>query len=566
MITTGAQALVKGLQEEGVEILFGIPGGVLIPIYDVLYHSGLRHILARHEQGAAFMASGYARSTGRVGVAIATSGPGVTNLVTGIADAYMDSVPVVFLTGQVPRPMIGRDSFQETDATGITLPIVKHSYLVMDERELPIIVKEAFHLARTGRPGPVLIDIPKDVSTAEFDDEDSPQRELRGFHPVLEAEPDQVEQAVDLINRAERPLLYIGGGVIASEAAAEVQALAEGGNIPVAWTLMGKGGFPESHSLALGMLGMHGLASANYATHHCDVMIALGVRFDDRVTGKLSTFAPAAKVIHVDVDPAEIGKNRRPTEVGIQGDVKRVLRQLNPHIRARDRTAWLEQIAQWKQNHPLRTYADDDPVLRPQHVVQALNEVTQGQSILSTDVGQHQMWAAQFYHVDRPRRFLSSGGLGAMGFGFPAAIGAQFAHPEADVWCLSGDGSFQMNIQELAVAVIHKLPVTVAIINNGYLGMVRQWQQLFCEGRYSETCLFTTDLIPDFVKVAEAYGAVGRRIRTVDEVRPAIEWAYAYREGPTVLDFMVREDENVFPMVPAGGDTADPKFSEEDFA
>lgn len=556
---TGAQVLLKGLLQEGVEIIFGFPGGAVIPIYDELFkQSEIRHVLSRHEQGAAFMASGYARASGKVGVAMATSGPGATNLVTGIADAYMDSIPIVCLTGQVPRLMIGRDSFQEADTTGITMPIVKHNYLVYDEYELPIIVREAFHLARTGRPGPVLIDIPKDVSTAEIDLNRVKRRELRGYHPVYEGSEEYLDRAADLINDAQRPLLYIGGGVIASGAHEEVRQLAEAGNIPVAWTLMGKGAFPESHPLAVGMLGMHGAAYANYAITSCDVMIALGVRFDDRVTGRLETFAPEAKVIHVDIDPAELGKNRTPL-VPIQGDVKQVVTQLLPLIEHRPRMAWHEQIAQWKAAYPLRIKGEEDGRLKPQHVIQALNEITKGKAIVTTSVGQHQMWAAQFYRVEEPRRFLTSGGLGAMGFGFPAAIGAKFARPEEEVWCITGDGSFQMNLQEMAVAVLHKLPIRIVLINNGYLGMVRQWQQLFHEARYAETYLGG---VPDFARLAEAYGAAGRRVEKVEEIIPALEWAQEFTDRPVLLDFRVAQEENVFPMVPAGGDTGRPLLEE----
>jgi acetolactate synthase-1/2/3 large subunit len=560
MRMTGAQALLKCLQEEGVDIIFGFPGGAVIPIYDALFDSEIRHVLVRHEQGAAFMAGGYARATGRVGVALATSGPGVTNLVTGIADCYMDSVPVVFLTGQVSRSMIGRDAFQETDATGITMPIVKHSYLVQDVHELPVIVKEAFHIARSGRPGPVLIDIPKDVSYEQFDFNQATQRELRGYQPIYVAQPEVIQAAADLINQSERPLLYLGGGTISSGASEEVIALAEAGNIPAAWTLMGKGAIPESHPLAVGMLGMHGAAYANYAIGHCDAMIALGARFDDRVTGKLSTFAPTAKVLHVDIDPAEIGKNRRP-DLSIQGDVKQVLQQLLPFIRKIPRTAWLEQIEAWKRAYPLNVGDSQDGRLKPQHVLQALNEVTRGQAIVATDVGQHQMWAAQLYRVERPRQFLTSGGLGAMGFGLPTAIGAQMAFPEAEVWCITGDGSIQMNIQEMATAVLQKLPIKIAIINNGYLGMVRQWQELFHNSRYSETYLAT---VPDWVKLAEAYGAAGRHVTRPEEVLPALRWAQQISDRPTILNFQVVQEENVFPMVPAGGDTSNPWLGPED--
>ncbi|MCC7494365.1 MAG: biosynthetic-type acetolactate synthase large subunit [Fimbriimonadaceae bacterium] len=566
----GAEVVLECLRREGVEVVFGYPGGAVIPLYDALHKVDIRHILVRHEQGAALMAGGYARASGQVGVCIATSGPGVTNLVTGIADAYMDSIPIVCLTGQVPRPLIGKDSFQEIDATGITLPVVKHSYLVRDLAELPQVIAEAFHIARTGRPGPVLVDIPKDVQLEAFQGSLEVDRAtLRSKQPAAEPDGASLAAAAELLNQAVRPTLYVGGGALASGATAELLAFAEAADIPVTWTLMGKGAFPEDHRLAVGMIGMHGAAYANYALTRCDVMLTVGARFDDRVTGKLATFAPEAKVIHIDVDRAELGKNRWPL-VGVEGDLKTVLQRLLPRVqRHPERAAWVTQVQDWKAQHPLVPHrVKETGEIRPQHLLEQLNRLTGGQAIVSTDVGQHQMWAAQFYRPAEPRLWLTSGGAGTMGFGLPAAIGAWFARPGRANWLVTGDGSLQMNIQELAVAVLERVPVKVLLINNGYLGMVRQWQELFHGRNYSETWLSTVAtpesprISPDFVKLFEAYGAVGRRVFDDADVEEAMAWAAAV-DGPALVEFVVHDEENVWPMVPAGGDTAAPILEPE---
>jgi len=549
MRMTGAQALLESLKREGVDVIFGYPGGQVLPIYDALYQQdAIRHILVRHEQGAAHMADGYARASGRVGVCLATSGPGATNLVTGIATAYMDSIPIVAITGQVPTFAIGRDSFQEADITGITMPVTKHNYLVRDASRLPTIVKEAFFIASTGRPGPVLIDVPGDISREEIEFHYPETIELRAYRPTIKGHALMIRRAAELIAKAERPVLYVGGGVIASGATKELAELAHRCHLPVTATLMGKGSFDETDPLFLGMPGMHGTAYANYALNEADLIIAAGVRFDDRVTGKLATFAPKAKFIHIDVDPAEIGKSVAP-EIPIVGDIKYVLSALLRKLEPReDHLEWHDTIAGWKRDYPLRYTGDG---LKPQFVVEQIYEVTKGEAIICTEVGQAQMWSSQFYPCTRPRQFLSSGGLGTMGYGFPAAIGAQVACPDAVVWDIAGDGSIQMNIQELATAVANKLPVKVAIINNGYLGMVRQWQELFYGRRYSGTDLWVGT--PDFVKVAEAYGAVGLRVKEEPEVMPALRQAMEITDRPCFIDFWVAREENVMPFVPAGG-------------
>ena len=553
MKMTGAQALIESLRCEGVEIIFGYPGGVLLPVYDALYDvTDIRHILVRHEQGAAHMADGYARASGKVGVCLATSGPGATNLVTGIATAYMDSVPMVAITGQVSTFAIGKDAFQEADITGITLPITKHNYLVTDPADLPRVMKEAFHIARTGRPGPVLVDIPKDVSAGHLEFAYPEKVQLRGYRPTRTGHPRMIERAAEMINAAERPVFYGGGGVISAEAHDELLALAERADLPVTMTLMGKGGFPEEHELCLGMPGMHGTAYANYALHEADVIIAVGTRIDDRVTGKLDMFAPNAKFIHIDIDPAEIGKNV-PVALPIVGDVKHVLGALLKRVAEAKHPEWRATVAQWKRKYPLRW--KDGAGLKPQYVIHEIHRATKGEAIITTEVGQNQMWAAQYYPCQRPRQFLSSGGLGTMGYGFPAAIGAQFACPDRVVWDIAGDGSIQMNIQEMATAVVNKLPVKIAVLNNGYLGMVRQWQTLFYHGRLSYTDIAVGT--PDFVKLAEAYGAVGLRVTEEAEVRPAIKQAMAVKDRPCLIDFVVARDENVMPMVPAGGTIAE---------
>ncbi|MGQ9511793.1 biosynthetic-type acetolactate synthase large subunit [Thermodesulfitimonas sp.] len=543
MRLTGGEILVESLKKEGVDTIFGYPGGAVLPIYDALYDADIQHILTRHEQAAAHAADGYARATGRPGVCIATSGPGATNLVTGIATAFMDSSPLVAFTGQVPTPLIGRDSFQETDITGITLPITKHNYLVKDVRELARTVKEAFYIATTGRPGPVLVDIPRDVSGAQCDYVEPGPVELPGYRPVVDPDPEQVLAAARLIVTAERPVICAGGGVVSSGASEELRRLAELIMAPVTTTLMGIGGFPGNHPLSLGMLGMHGTRYANYAVCECDLLIAIGARFGDRVTGKVETFAPEAKIIHIDVDPAEIGKNVR-VDVAVIGDVRRVLQALLKVLQGASHPAWLEKIDRWRKEYPL-SYQEDG--LKPQFIIRELYHLTQGEARITTEVGQNQIWAAQFYTFTRPRSFISSGGLGTMGFGFPAAIGVQVACPEEVVFDIAGDGSIQMNIQELATAVSYDLPVNVAIMNNGFLGMVRQWQELFFRRRYSYTELYS----PDFVRVAEAYGAEGIRVTKPAEVRPALEQAIASPK-PVFIDFIIDREENVMPMVPPG--------------
>lgn len=541
----GAQIVVESLLKEKVEIMFGYQGGAVLPLFDALYDVPIKFVLVRHEQGAAHAADGYARSTGKVGVCLATSGPGATNLVTGIATAYMDSIPMVAITGQVTTAMIGNDAFQEADITGITRPITKHNYLVRDAADLAKTIKEAFHIARTGRPGPVLIDLPKDVSTGVAEFKYPAEVNLRGYNPTYLGHPVQIKRAAEAIAKATRPIIYAGGGVILSGAAKELKELAEKTNIPVTTTLLGLGGFPGDHVLFLGMLGMHGTKYANYAISESDLIIAVGARFDDRVTGKVDEFAPHAQIIHIDIDPSAISKNIK-VDIPIVGDVGNVLRELNKLVKPADTAAWLAKIEEWKKKHPLSYRKQGE--LKPQYVVEQIYEVTKGDAIITTEVGQNQMWAAQFYKYLKPRTFLSSGGLGTMGYGFPAAIGAQAGNPEAVVFDIAGDGSFQMNIQELATAVQYELPVNIAILNNQYLGMVRQWQELFFKKRYAHTDI---SVAPDFVKVAEAYGAEGMLITKEEEVRPALEQAIASPK-PVVLDFRIAREENVFPMVPAG--------------
>jgi len=543
---SGAEAFIECLCKENVEVVFGIPGGSLLPIHDALYDSSIKHILVRHEQCAAHMADGYARATGRTGVCLATSGPGATNLVTGIANAYMDSVPMVAFTGQVPTGMIGNDAFQEADITGITLPITKINYLIKDVNNLPKTIREAFHIASTGRPGPVLVDIPKDVQIMESEFEYPKTFNLRGYKPTIEGHPLQIKRAIKAITDAERPIIYAGGGVIISNASEELRALAELTLAPVTTTLMGKGAFPESHPLSLGMVGMHGTKYANYAMTETDLIVAVGVRFDDRVTGKLNAFAPNAKVIHIDIDPAEISKS---VSVGIPivGDAKRVLKELIKGLGKKPRTEWLKKIEKWKKEFPLR-YDRSGKTLKPQFIIEQINELCPD-AIITTEVGQCQMWAAQYFKSTKPRSFISSGGLGTMGYGFPAAIGAKVGCPDKTVIDIAGDGSFQMTCQELATAVLNDIPVTVAILNNGFLGMVRQWQELFYDKRYSATYLGTTS--PDFTKLAEAYGALGIEVRKPSEVKSAIEEAVT-SDKPAVIDFKIDPEENVLPMVPAG--------------
>ena len=544
---TGARTLIEALQREGVDTIFGYPGGVVLPIYDELYDSSIRHILVRHEQAAAHAADGYARASGRVGVCLATSGPGACNLVTGIATAYMDSIPIVALTGQVPTALLGNDAFQESDITGITMPITKHNYLVKNAADIDRVVKEAFYIAGTGRPGPVLIDLPKDVSTGEVDEASSPPAavSLRGYQPTYEGHVRQIDKAVDLIAEAERPLVYAGGGVILSGASAELREFIETAAIPVTTTLMGLGAIPGDHPLNLGMLGMHGTAAANFAVTECDLLVAIGVRFDDRVTGKIEAFAPNARIIHIDIDPAEIGKNKK-VDLPIVGDVGRVLRAMLARMKKRGDTAnWVNRTGTWKAQFP-PAYRDDDR-LRPQYIIQQLSDLMKGEGIVVSEVGQNQMWTALYYCFRKPRSWITSGGLGTMGYGFPAAIGAHFARPGETVVDVAGDGSFQMNIQELATVAHNNIPVKVVILNNMYLGMVRQWQELFYERRYAYT-----ELSPvDFVKVANAYGVEGMRVEEKADVRGALETALSH-DGPFVLNFRIEREENVFPMVPAG--------------
>ncbi len=549
---TGAEILVETLLEEGAEVMFGFPGGVLLHIFDVLFDADIDFILTRHEQGAAHAADGYARATGKVGVCIATSGPGASNLTTGIATAYMDSVPMVALTGQVPTELIGGDAFQETDTVGITRSISKYNYLVKDPRDIHRVIKEAFYIARTGRPGPVVVDLPKDVTSGKAKYEKIDKVEIRSYKPVLKGNPRQVKRAAQAILKAERPVIYAGGGVIISGAHKELRRLAESQKIPVTLTLMGLGAFPGTHPLFMGMLGMHGTWCANMAIRNCDLLIAIGARFDDRVTGKIEEFAPNAEIIHIDIDPSAISKNV-VVDIPIVGDVRTVLNQLLKELEEKSkpdmkqRKKWLKQIEEWKEEY-LLTYEKSNKVIKPQYVVEKIYELTKGEAIITTEVGQNQMWAALFYKYDRPRNFLSSGGLGTMGYGFPAAIGAKIGRPDEIVVDIAGDGSIQMNIQELATAVQYQVPVKVAILNNQFLGMVRQWQELFYNRRYSHTCVACQ---PDFKKLAEAYGAKGYVITDPADVEPVLKEAL-FNDQPCLMDFRVAREENVFPMIPPG--------------
>jgi acetolactate synthase-1/2/3 large subunit len=547
MKKTGSQILIDALKKENVEYIFGLPGGVIIPLFDTLFdESDIKFILTRHEQAAGHAADGYARATGKVGVCIVTSGPGATNLTTAIATAYMDSIPMVAITGQVKTHLIGSDAFQEADVTGITRPISKHNYLVKDIKELGRIVKEAFYIASTGRPGPVVIDLPVDVTTDTWDGDTPDTINLPGYKPSFEGNIRQIKLAADAINRSKRPVIYAGGGVIASNSSEQLIELAEKANLPVNTTLLALGVFPEDNEKALGMLGMHGTVPANYAVHESDLLIAIGARFDDRITGKIDEFASRAQIIHIDIDPTSISKNIK-VHIPVVGDAKNILTELIKHVSYVERKEWFEKIAEWKKKYHV-TYDNTGDVVKPQYVVEQICEATKGEAIVTTEVGQNQMWAAQYYTYTKPRNFLSSGGLGTMGFGFPAAIGAQLGCPDKIVIAIAGDGSFQMNIQELSTAVKYNLPVKVAILNNGYLGMVRQWQELFYDKRYAHTLL---DGNPDFVLVAKAYGAEGFQVTKRDDVRPVIEKALSIN-GPVVIDFRVDPEENVFPMIPAG--------------
>ena len=554
----GAEIFVESLRKEGVDTIFGHPGGAILPINDALYRAGMRTILTRHEQGAVHMAEGYARATGKPGVVLVTSGPGGTNVVTGLTNAFMDSTPIVVFTGQVPTAVIGNDAFQEADIVGITHSCTKHNTLVRDVRELTRTIKEAFYIAATGRPGPVLVDIPKDVSTASCDFVYPDTVNLRGYKPTIVGHAGQIRRAAEMLATAQRPVIYAGGGAILSDAAQELRQLGELTATPVTNTLMGLGGFPGVHPLWLGMLGMHGTATANTAMDAADVILAIGVRFDDRVTGNVEEFCVGAKFIHIDIDPSSIGKNVQ-VDVPIVGDVKHCLQRLLDELRDLDKNwqeehrPWLAQIEEWKAKFPLQYVQEPDGELLPQFVCEQIYEVTRGEAIITTEVGQHQMWAAQFYHFIRPRRWITSGGLGTMGFGFPAAIGAQVAFPQEVVIDIAGDGSFQMTCQELATAVQYNLPVIVAVLNNHSLGMVRQWQQFFYAGRYADSSL---EVSPDYVKLADAYGAIGLRATKPDEVRPVLEEAIRLRR-PVVIDFPVKMMENVFPMIPSGGSIKD---------
>jgi len=553
MKKTGSQIIIECLKKEGVETLFNYPGGAVLPFFDELVDAPFHQILVRHEQAAVHAADGYARVSGKVGVVVVTSGPGATNTVTGIATAYMDSIPVVILTGQIPTHLIGNDAFQEADIVGITRPCTKHNFLVKEIKDLSRILKEAFHIARTGRPGPVLVDLPKDILVGSAEFKYPEKLSIRGYRPTLEGHPGQVQRAVHLILKSKKPVFYAGGGIISSNASRELFAFADKLGIPVTMTLMGLGGFPGNHPLSLGMLGMHGTYQANMAVMESDLLIAVGARFDDRVTGKLESFAPQARVIHIDIDPTSISKNVR-VDLPIVGDCKRTLSKMLSLIEKEDPQAfreglhkWHRQIESWKAIYDM--HYQQEQIIKPQYVIEKMDELTGGEAIVTTEVGQNQMWAAQYYKFLKPRTFLTSGGLGTMGYGFPAALGAQVAFPNRLVIGISGDGSFQMNSQELATAVQYRLPVKVAILNNGFLGMVRQWQEFFYGKRYASSSL--EGVSPDFVKLAEAYGAVGLRATKPEEVVPVLKKAFSIPE-PVVIDFLIDPEENVYPMVPAG--------------
>jgi acetolactate synthase-1/2/3 large subunit len=552
---TGSQILLECLRLEGVETVFGYPGGTVINIYDDLMDSPIKHILNRHEQAAVHAADAYARVTGEVGVAIATSGPGAANTVTGIATAYMDSIPMVIITGQVPTPLIGNDAFQEADIIGVTRPVTKHNYLVRDVKDLARIMKQAFHIARTGRPGPVVVDLPKDVQMDSTIFEYPDSVELRGYKPTISANPRQLTKAIKMILAARKPVLYVGGGATLSDVSADLLTLAEMIQAPVTTTLMGLASFPQTHPLSVGMLGMHGTFYANMAVTESDLLIALGARFDDRVTGKIATFAPHAKIIHIDVDPTSIKKNVR-VDLPLVGMLQDVLPCLNAELQQQPDAlkkvvsatqGWRDQIDVWKEQHPM-AYKQTKTTIKPQYVIEKLRELTDDDAIIATEVGQHQMWTAQFFKFIQPRTFVTSGGLGTMGFGLPAALGAQAAFPERQVIDISGDGSFQMNSQELATLVQYRLPVKIIILNNNFLGMVRQWQQLFFDKRYSQTCM---ELPIDFVKLAEAYGAKGFSTSKPDEVEAMLKKGLE-TPGPVIMEFKIAREENVLPMVPAG--------------
>jgi len=545
-------ALMECLKAEGVDVVFGLPGGANLPTYDAFYDAGIRHILVRHEAGGGHAAEGYAKATGKVGVSLATSGPGATNLVTPICDAMMDSVPVVFITGQVRTELLGTDGFQEADTIGITMPVVKHSFMIQHPLEIPRSIHEAFHIARTGRPGPVVVDIPQDLSRADIPYEPVSDVRLPGYQPTIEGNQKQIRIAAKALANARRPIIYAGGGVVSANAAAELTELATADRFPVTCTVMGLGAFPGTHEQWLGMLGMHGTRAANYAMDEADLICAVGARFDDRITGKLSEFAPRAKFIHIDIDPAEISKNV-PAHIPIVGDARNILPRLTAEYRAvagepGRLEEWWSRIRVWQERHPLRYEDSTDSEIKPQYMIQAMYEATGGDAIISSDVGQHQMWTAQYYHFAKPRRWINSGGLGTMGFGLPAAMGAKVGCPDQTVVCIAGDGSIQMNMQELATCTQEGIAIKVFIMNNGYLGMVRQWQELFWDKRYSQVDMGQW---PDFVKLAEAYGATGIRLQDkhtlVDDMKQAIA-----TEGPVLVDVRVTREENTYPMIPAG--------------
>jgi acetolactate synthase-1/2/3 large subunit len=547
MKRTGGQIVCEALLKQGVEVIFGLPGGAILPLYQILpQYPQLRHILVRHEQGAAHAADGYARATGRPGVAWATSGPGATNLVTGIATAHMDSIPMVIITGQVARAAIGTDAFQETDITGITLPITKHNYLVMTAAELPTIIAEAFHIATTGRPGPVLVDIPKDVFVEETDEADPVTTGLIGYNPSFKCPDKQIQQAVKLIQKAKRPVIIAGHGVIFSEAYAELRTFAEKTQIPVITTLLGISCFPENHVLSVGMPGMHGMASANLAIEHSDLLVAIGMRFDDRIVGNPDGFAQNAKKIHIEIDPSEINKNIT-VDVPLLGDAKHILAELITHVPTKTHTDWIKHISSLQISHPSLEIRSTDKLL-PQMIIKKLSAATNGEAIIVTGVGQHQMWAAQHYTFTNPRSFITSGGAGSMGYEVPGAMGAQVGCPDKTVWSIAGDGGFQMTMSEIATMVENNIPVKIAIINNNFLGMVRQWQQFFYASNYVAT-EYTHN--PDFVKLAEAFGILGLRVTKPDEIDSAIKQAMEY-DGPVIVDFVVESAENVYPMIPSG--------------
>lgn len=555
MELTGAEIIAKFLHDEGVEYVFGYPGGAVLHTYDALYKQDkVKHILVRHEQGATHAADGYARATGKPGVVLVTSGPGATNAVTGIATAYMDSIPLVVLTGQVPTPLIGNDAFQEVDTVGITRPCVKHNFLVKDVKDLAITLKKAFYIATSGRPGPVVVDIPKDVTGDRATYVHPSKVMLRSYNPTMKGNSKQIKKAVSMMLNAKRPMIYTGGGVVLGNAAAELTELAQALGFPVTNTSMGLGGFPASDDLFVGMLGMHGTVEANMAVSHCDLLIAVGARFDDRVTGKIEKFAPGAKIIHIDIDPSSISKTVR-VDLPIVGHVGTVLSEMLDIVRSAERGPrtealqdWWQQINEWRAVKCLK-YDQGPDVIKPQYVIEQLWEVTNGDAYVISDVGQHQMWSAQFYRFDKPRRWINSGGLGTMGFGLPAAMGVQLAHPDAMVACISGDGGIQMNIQELGTCLQYGIPIKIILINNGYLGMVRQWQEFFYEDRYSQSVM---EVQPDFVKLTESYGHVGLEVSDPAKVRSTLEQAFAMKDKLVLINFLVERGANVHPMVPAG--------------